>query len=319
MENLHVLGPETAKRTWKVILIGVGIFFFMFMSLFAGGGSVLQQNQGLQWNESIGDPSEYARKMIPADLLPLYMQAGAKYNIPWQVLAAIHMTETTFCKKGCPVSSAGAEGPMQFMPSTFAAYAVDGDGDGKADIQDVADAIFTAAHMLAEDGFNKNPRQAIYAYNHSDAYVNHVLGLAQQFSNGDIGGEVGSPLGEAKYQALMSEATKYEGRPYVWGGSNPSTGFDCSGLTQWVYGSIGIQLPRTAQQQYDAVQHISQAEAKPGDLIFFSGTYDTTDSVTHVGIYVGNGKMYDADDYGVGYHDLSGYWMQHLYGFGRVK
>jgi cell wall-associated NlpC family hydrolase len=269
LENLHVLGLETAKRKWKVILIGAGsLFLILFMSLFAGVGSVLQQNQGLQWNVSGGNPSEYAGKMIP---------------------------------------------------STFAAYAVDGDGDGNADIQNVADAIFTAAHMLAEEGFNKNPRQAIYAYNHSDAYVNHVLLLAQQFSNGDIGGEAGSPLGEAKYQALMNEATKYEGRPYVWGGSNPSTGFDCSGLIQWVYGGIGIQLPRTAQQQYDAVQHISQAEAKPGDLIFFSGTNDTIDTVTHVGIYVGNGKMYDADDYGVGYHDLSGYWMQHLYGFGRVK
>jgi hypothetical protein len=123
-----------------------------------------------------------------------------------------------------------------------------------------------------------------------------------------------------KFNSIMAEALKYQGYPYVYGGASPKTSFDCSGLTQWVYGRVGIHLPRTAQEQWDATQHIPESEARPGDLVFFSGTYDDGgDVVTHVGIYVGGGVMYDADDSGIGYHSLSGYWTQHLYGFGRVQ
>src|SRR5690625_7060000 len=74
-------------------------------------------------------------------------------------------------------------------------------------------------------------------------------------------------------QTVMNEALKYEGFPYVFGGANPNTSFDCSGLTQWVYRKAGIELPRTAQQQYEATEYIPLSEAKPGDLIFFHSTY----------------------------------------------
>ncbi|WP_099221841.1 lysozyme family protein [Listeria costaricensis] len=117
--------------------------------------------------------------------------------------------------------------------------------------------------------------------------------------------------------AVMNEALKYEGDPYVWGGASPSTGFDCSGLTQYCYQVAGISLPRTAQEQYNYCQSIEESEAKAGDLVFFSGTYAGA-TITHVGIYQGNGKMYDSNDSGVGYSDISsGYWRQHLAGFGR--
>ena len=81
------------------------------------------------------------------------------------------------------VSSAGAMGPMQFMPATWAVYGVDGDGDGMADILDQADAIYSAAHYLCADGGGNNATlyQAIFAYNHSDYYVNTVLGVAAQY------------------------------------------------------------------------------------------------------------------------------------------
>ncbi|HCS72703.1 MAG TPA: peptidase P60 [Clostridiales bacterium] len=97
-------------------------------------------------------------------------------------------------------------------------------------------------------------------------------------------------------QTIMNEALKYEGYPYVFGGSNPNTSFDCSGLTQWSYGKAGIHLPRTAQQQYDATQSIPLSEAKPGDLVFFHSTYNAGTYVTHVAIYVGNNRIYHAGD-----------------------
>ncbi|ASF30823.1 peptidase P60 [Bacillus amyloliquefaciens] len=120
-------------------------------------------------------------------------------------------------------------------------------------------------------------------------------------------------------QVVMNEALKYEGFPYVFGGDNPKTSFDCSGLTQWSYRKAGINLPRTAQQQYDVTEHIPLSQAKPGDLVFFHSTYNAGTYVTHVGIYVGNNQMYNAGD-PIGYADLtSSYWQKHLIGAGRIK
>lgn len=120
-------------------------------------------------------------------------------------------------------------------------------------------------------------------------------------------------------QAIMNEALKYQGYPYVFGGNNPTTSFDCSGLVQWCYGKAGINLPRTAQEQYDTTQHISLSQAKPGDLVFFKGTYNAGTYITHVGIYVGNNRMYAAGD-PIGYADLtSSYWQEHLVCAGRVQ
>ena len=120
-------------------------------------------------------------------------------------------------------------------------------------------------------------------------------------------------------QAIMDEALKYEGWRYVYGGASPTTSFDCSGLTQWTYGKAGINLPRTAQQQYDVTQHIPLSEAQAGDLVFFHSTYNAGSYITHVGIYLGNNRMFHAGD-PIGYADLtSPYWQQHLVGAGRIK
>lgn len=120
-------------------------------------------------------------------------------------------------------------------------------------------------------------------------------------------------------QAVMKEALKYQGWDYVYGGSNPNTSFDCSGLVQWCYAKAGVPLPRTAQEQYDATQHIPLSQAQTGDLVFFHSTYNAGTYVTHVGIYAGNNQMYHAGD-PIGYTDLSSsYWQQHLIGAGRIK
>ncbi len=124
---------------------------------------------------------------------------------------------------------------------------------------------------------------------------------------------------DATVQAIMNEALKYEGWKYVYGGYNPTTSFDCSGLVQWCYGKAGINLPRTAQEQYDATEHIPLSEAQPGDLVFFHSTYDSGTYITHVGIYQGNNRMFHAGD-PIGYADLtSSYWQEHLVIAGRIQ
>ena len=128
-----------------------------------------------------------------------------------------------------------------------------------------------------------------------------------------------SAAGDEIVQAVFDEALKYQGWKYVFGGSNPNTSFDCSGLVQWCFLKAGIELPRTAQEQYDTTQHIPPTEWKQGDLIFFQSTYNSGTFITHVGIYAGEGKMYHAGKSGIGYADITTeYWQEHLVSGGRI-
>ena len=117
---------------------------------------------------------------IPPFLLPIYQSCGTEYGIPWQVLAGINKIETAF-GTNLNVSSAGAEGWMQFIPSTWAAYGVDANNDGKKDPYNPVDAICAAARYLRAAGGDHNVRQAIFAYNHADWYVDEVLLYANQY------------------------------------------------------------------------------------------------------------------------------------------
>ena len=126
-------------------------------------------------------------------------------------------------------------------------------------------------------------------------------------------------LTNSEFAAIYKEAQKYVGTPYVWGGSTPETGFDCSGYVCWVYNQNGYDVGRTtANGLWNKSQHISEAEAKPGDLVFFEGTYDTPGK-SHVGIYLGNGMMVSAGD-PIKYANIhSSYWQKYLSGFGRLS
>lgn len=126
-------------------------------------------------------------------------------------------------------------------------------------------------------------------------------------------------LSDPNFAALIKEAEKYLGYPYVWGGSSPSTSFDCSGFVCWVYTKSGVaNIPRTtAQGIYNQCAPVSASEAKPGDIIFFTGTYDSGSPVSHVGIYVGNGMMLHCGS-PIQYASIqSPYWKKHFYAFGR--
>ena len=127
-----------------------------------------------------------------------------------------------------------------------------------------------------------------------------------------------SALEDETFAALITEAEKYIGYPYVWGGSNPNTSFDCSGFVSWVLTQSGVcNTGRLgAQGLYNISTPVSSAKARPGDLIFFVGTYDTP-GVSHVGIYVGGGKMLHCGD-PIQYADINtSYWQSHFYAFGR--
>lgn len=187
----------------------------------------------------------------------------------------------------------------------------------------------------------------IQAYNYGPGFINFVMAnggkysedLAYQFSSnmkkkyglkvyGDpsyvskwkkyIASESIRPIDSSNFQTIHDEAYKYIGKAYVFGGSDPNTGFDCSGFTKWCFAKAGIQLPRTAQDQYNATTHIGIEQAQPGDLVFFTGTYDTSDYITHVEIYVGNHTSIGAGD-PIREHNLDGtYYKNHFVCFGRV-
>jgi murein DD-endopeptidase MepM/ murein hydrolase activator NlpD len=130
----------------------------------------------------------------------------------------------------------------------------------------------------------------------------------------------GEPVGDGTFAAMRAEAERWIGMAYVWGGSSPSTGFDCSGYVSWIInqsgaGSVGRQ---TAQGLYNLCTPVSLADAEPGDLIFLQRTYSAPNPVTHVALYLGGGIVIHAGD-PIGYANVnSSFWQQHFYAAGRL-
>ncbi len=127
-------------------------------------------------------------------------------------------------------------------------------------------------------------------------------------------------LSDERFAAMIAEAEKYLGYPYVWGGSSPSTSFDCSGFVCWVinHSGVGNVGRTTAQGIFNYTTPIAPSEAKPGDIIFFTGTYDSGSAVSHVGIYAGNGMMIHCGN-PISYASVNTpYWQSHFYSYGRL-
>ena len=125
---------------------------------------------------------------------------------------------------------------------------------------------------------------------------------------------------DANFAALMAEAEKYIGYPYVWGGSSPETSFDCSGFVCWVFRTSGVYDTgrRGATGLFNLCSEVSTEDAQPGDLVFFQGTMGDVEGITHVGIYVGNHWMIHCGD-PIGFADLSASkWQRRLYAYGRL-
>jgi len=175
----------------------------------------------------------------------------------------------------------------------------------------------TGAHLHLEvthNGEYLNPY--FYVDNGGGGYLPGG-GAAQ---NPDFSENPGDAMGDGSFAAMLEEAEKYLGFPYVWGGSSPSTSFDCSGYVSWVVnhsgvGSVGRQ---TAQGLFNLCTPVSRADMQPGDLVFFTGTYSTANPVTHVGIYVGGGRMIHCGS-PISYASIDGnYWSSKFYSGGRL-
>lgn len=258
-------------------------------------------------------PSGKALADIPPGYLSLYASAAASCpGLPWTVLAAIGTVESSNGRSTAPgvqsgANFAGAEGPMQFLPATFAAYAVAGPGGSlPPSPYDPTDAVYTAARMLCADGGGRpgGLAGAVFAYNHSVAYVHQVLSLASSYAGAPAAGSAPGAAGAAVAYALSKVGT-----PYLWGGEGPN-GFDCSGLVQAAYAVAGVSLPRVAQAQFDAGPPVPAGQAlEPGDLVFFGASEN---QVTHVGIYLGNQTMVDAPHSGASVRVEPSDWRDYL-------
>jgi cell wall-associated NlpC family hydrolase len=152
---------------------------------------------------TVTQPQGEGGAMSFAALRPIWQAAGSTYGIPWEVLAAINKVETNFGSNLGP-SSAGAVGWMQFMPSTWARWGVDANGDGVADPNNPTDAIFSAARYLAGCGGQFDIARAVYCYNHASWYVNEVMGLASLYSQS--GGALGVVFSPGDLKARLASA-----------------------------------------------------------------------------------------------------------------
>ena len=243
-------------------------------------------------------PSSTATTAIPPTMLALYQEAAATCpGLPWTVLAAIGTIESDNGQSTLPgvrsgVNPAGAEGPMQFEPATFAEYdePIPAGGADPPSPYDPTDAVYAAARLLCANGGagGADLSGAVFAYNHSTAYVQQVLALAQTYSAASTvppGGSSTLPAASGAGALAVSWALSQIGTPYVWGGETPGVGFDCSGLVQAAYAVAGVSLPRVAQDQYNTTPKLAPgAPLAPGDLVFFGGG---PGSIDHVGLYVG--------------------------------
>ncbi|MBD0712481.1 peptidase P60 [Streptomyces sp. CBMA291] len=254
-----------------------------------------------------------AKGAVPAAYQPLVQRWGNLCPaINPALLAAQLYQESGWNPRA--VSPADARGIAQFIPSTWAGHAVDGDGDGDRDIWDPADAIPSAATYDCQlAGYVKDvpgdpASNMLAAYNagayrvirhggvppisETQNYVRVIQSLAKSFAR-----PVGRVDPSRQAATAIDWAQRKLGTPYLWGGTGTAEQdgrFDCSGLTQAAYEEVGIKLPRVANDQYNAGPHPSREELLPGDLVFFSDDLADSRAIRHVGIYVGGGFMIDA-------------------------
>ena len=274
---------------------------------------------------------------IPAKIKGLYVAAADRYHLPWTLLAGIGMEETDHGAHTA-TSTAGAQGFMQFMPATWAAYGVDGDGDGHADIHTAADSIYSAANYLTASGVTAGVdgvRRAIFAYNHADWYVNDVLYYAAAYGGGIVPGDPsdcgpggsGNPtlpsLHNARIAGMLTWAQSHVGDPYVFGANGPNA-WDCSSFTQAAYARAGITLPRTASAQRNWLAagngyRVQLGQEQPGDLIFVD-TYLGPNQIGHVLMVYNHAthRSVEASGDHVGNNDYTRWAGHHIFEIWRV-
>jgi NlpC/P60 family len=235
---------------------------------------------------------------LPLDQWLLMQQAAAESGcgLDWTILAGLEKEETDFGRNPAMFTphDGGIVGLVQMQPGNWAVFAPPGGNPF-----DPHDALTAAARFLCAHGAAQDIRGALFAYDHADWYVDDVLQWAQVYV-GMLGPALGGPAIPADAitttavgAEVVLTAESWLGVRHLWGGSSRA-GIDCSGLVMVVFAQFGVQLKHNAQLQYNAVPHISTDQLQPGDLVFFAQTYPSAEWITHVGIYVGNGKQINA-------------------------
>ncbi|MFF1559746.1 NlpC/P60 family protein [Streptomyces sp. NPDC058279] len=290
--------------------IGIGVALSFLVLLVVGTYSAAA---GLMGAGAGGRAMGLAKGAVPGKYQSLVQKWGTLCPaISPALLAAQLYSESGWNPNA--VSPADARGIAQFIPGTWAGHGVDGDGDGDRDIWDPNDAIPSAASYdceLAKDvagvggdatgnmlaAYNAGSYAVIKyggvpPYKETQGYVKTITTLAKSFER---------PLGRVtpsqQASGALYFAQKQLGTPYLWGGNGTADQggrFDCSGLTKAAYESVGVELPRVANDQYNAGPHPARAELLPGDLVFFSDDLTNSRDIRHVGIYVGGGYMINA-------------------------
>jgi len=282
---------------WLAVGAAVAIVLPLALVLLVTAGSAASP-VGTGQGTTTGGPSVLALQDIPPAYLALYMDAARTCpGLPWAVLAGIGKVESDHGRSPLPgvhsgANFAGAEGPMQFEPATFAQYAVDGDHDGQLTPYDPGDAIYTAAAMLCADGAASGTtagiRQAVFAYNHSQAYVTQVLSWAARYT---------VPAPSSAAATAIAFALRQVGKPYQWGATGPDA-FDCSGLVFAAYAAAGIAIARTTFGWRQDGPPVPLALIQPGDLLFSAGSDGTSANPGHVVMYLGGGQVIQAPQTG---------------------
>jgi hypothetical protein len=268
MEAAGIPAPRSPKLLLGLPLAALAILVgaLLGLAVMLGGSS------GCAGGEAVGGLGA----QVPRRLVPLYIGAAERYHLGARgpsVLAAINFVETSF-GTDVATSSAGAEGWMAFLPSTFEEWGVDGNGDGVKDIFDPADAIYSAANYLHDSGAPGDWSKAVFAYNHADWYVEKVLRYARRFSDGKEvqSGSACAAAAVAPNEAVARMVAEAERlsilRPhteYVWGGSHgetptPADGpFDCSSAVSHLLQVGGFENPTM-----DTIALMSWGEPGPG-------------------------------------------------------
>jgi cell wall-associated NlpC family hydrolase len=323
----RVIAITVAAAVLVLAMAGLGVAALL-LSVTSAPSSSCAAQQAAQVTQP--RPSGTARNAIPSDYLTWFQTVGTQYHVPWVILAGIAKVESDDGQTTLPgvhsgANSAGAAGPMQIgiggaagntwggapiHPASEQAggVATDENGDGIADVYDPADAIAGAARYLLEHGVQHNVYGAIFAYNHLASYVQSVLSWAALYVKGSYtvtsaGGDSGCVPGAGLTSSgdaatAIAFAEQQIGKPYLWGGTGPDA-FDCSGLTMMAYRAAGIDIPRTADQQWLWGPRVDPSQVQPGDLVFFAGADGTATAPGHVGIVIGRGLMIDAPSTGL--------------------